>query len=88
MPGQVASSVGSLTIVNANRPSPDVFWKGQKLGYLLSATSFYNPPAPSRVTIRVVAPGKVSPPLTAEAQLVLTALYDEMIAAGITVLKV
>ncbi len=39
------------------------------------------------VPIRVVAPGKVSPPLTPAVQLALTALYDEMIAAGITVLK-
>lgn len=83
------SSVGSLTIVNAHGNAvPAVFWRGKPLARVLSVTSFNNPPAPAKVTIRVVAPAKVSPALSPEDQLALVALYDDMTAAGIHVLKV
>lgn len=82
------ATVGSLTIVDANQAQPKLFWNGEAIQHILSVTTFHNPPAAPKVTIRVINPSKVSPALTPTEQLRLTALYDAMQAAGVTVHKV
>lgn len=81
-------SVGSLTIIDPNLETMRLFWSGRELDSVLSLGISHTKSGTRRTTVRVINPAKVSPPLSAAAQLARLAIYDAMEAAQIDVLKV
>jgi len=84
----IASDDGALTFIDLNLPTASYYWRGLQLSHVLSVMVFAKPPAPRRIAIRVTDPASVVPALSPEQQASLNAIYAEMSAAGIVLMKV
>jgi len=79
---------GSLTIVNANLPNPNVFWKGERLPHVKGLMIVNGVDgAADKCVIRVTNPTKVQPALEPAALEKLNFIYNEMNNAGIKIIK-
>lgn len=81
------AAVGSLTILDLNKPEAKYYWQGAELLYVLSVMAYSKPPAPKRVAIRVVNPQSQTE-LTPEKRQELETIYNEMSASGIVLMRV
>lgn len=82
----IESSVGSLTIVDANNTSTAYFWKGEKLKNIISSMTI-STPIQRKVSFRLVDPVKVVPTLSVEEITRLNGIYADMKAADIGIIK-
>lgn len=80
----LASTLGSLTIVDVNQPVPKYFWRGVQLPHVLTFMANVRDQH-KRVALRVLAPSKVVPALTQAQQDELVALHAEMSTSGIEI---
>lgn len=80
----IESSVGVLTIVDANNTNSAYYWKGEKLSNVLSSMTI-STQLQRRVSLRVIDPAHVLPTLTVEEITRLNSVYADMRSANIIV---
>jgi hypothetical protein len=73
----LASATGSLVIIGLNTPTPQVFWRGQKLNHVVGIRAHSDPDDDSWMKLRVT-----------DAAGLQEDLYAEMEADGVSVKKV
>lgn len=84
---ELKAAVGSLTILDLNKPEAKYYWQGKELLYVLSVMAFSKPPAQKRVAIRVVNPQSQTE-LPLEKREELEEIYNEMDSSGIVLMRV